>query len=147
MLAVDGSHCLACEKGKWSNSIAATTCTNCIAGRYNNQTASSLIDACIDCGVGRYSTFGEAAISSAVCLICRVGAATNVPTRGTSCEDCEMGKYNPHKEQAFCASCLVGTYLPSTGSVASTQCLLCEVGKASSVTGVGTSCTDCTPGE
>ena len=150
MLAVDGSPCLACEKGKWSDSIAATsetTCINCLAGQYNDQTASTSVDACIDCGEGRYSTFGEAATSSADCVICRVGAATNVLTGGTSCDDCGIGKYNPHDEQAFCISCLAGTYLPSTGSVASTQCLLCEIGKASDVAGLGTNCADCTPGE
>ena len=145
--ALAATSCVACEKGKWSDSIAGTSCTNCLAGQYNDQTASTSIDACIDCTAGRYSTVGGAAISSAVCNICRVGAATNTPSRATSCEDCEMGKYNPHKEQVSCTSCLTGTYLPSTGSVASTQCLLCEIGKASDVIGLGTNCADCTPGE
>jgi len=135
---MNGSPCLACALGKWSDTVGASaesTCVNCLEGTYNDQTASTSIAACLDCGSGRYSIAGQAATSSSVCVACLEGTY-NDQTGAYTCIGCPIGRYSSAISAisaSNCTSCGSGYTTATIATTTFDDCLqeivICQEGE------------------
>jgi hypothetical protein len=82
--------CTDCEGGKFSDSEAktsATDCGTCVAGKYSGAGAA----VCTDCAAGKFA----AGTASTVCTDCDTGkfSGLTAQTSSAACTDCDAGKY------------------------------------------------------
>ena len=169
--AADGTHCVDCSAGRYSNafkapsssscgictsgsfsSLAAWNCTSCDAG--TSSTAES--ETCGACPSGKYSSaaapecidcdpgYHQPSPSSSSCDICVAGTAS--PTASADCTDCDAGYYSSSDGASECTACDPGTYQTAA---AQAECDDCVVGKKSSATAATSSgtCSKCSKGK
>lgn len=138
--------CLACEAGKFKNTVGTLGCTDC---PQNSQSLIGSTDcvcvagytgpdggACTTCVAGKY----KATSGSAGCTDCGAGKylTTAGATTESSCVACAAGKYSTTvgaSVTATCLDCAAGKYLTTTGAAAESACVACAAGTYSAATG------------
>ena len=81
MMLNDGTKCLPCESGKFTNHVKSNICKKCETGRYNDR------------------------LNSTFCHVCEVGKY-NDETAQLKCKHCSIGMYNPNNESRSVSNCL-----------------------------------------
>jgi hypothetical protein len=74
---------------------------------------------------------------------CPVGSG--LLSNGSGCEVCPVGRWSSVEDNSQCVDCAVGMATASTGSVAESDCQVCEAGKYGAT--AGSPCEDCVPGK
>ncbi len=96
--SADGTSCLSCSLGQFSNAGDAS-CTNCVAGKFAATEASG---SCATCSDGKY-----ASASFSTCVECSAGSYST-PADVTKCTLCVPGKYSLAGGQSYCNDCAAG---------------------------------------
>ena len=151
----DGDDCVLCAAGKFAPNERSAVCDDCAAGTYLPESHKVRIE-CFNCGDGNGET---GAISCSGCLLGRYTL-----DHGTTCIDCDPGKFSvggsisscktcpvgfyASVKAAVCQFCLAGTYSTTLGAGSISSCVACVAGKYSVVLGSSTSdsCQDCPVG-
>ena len=161
------SSCINCEVGRYQGDTGKTNCRHCESGKYIGSTGQP---SCSSCGSGKYSIWHTVVHSYAwgsywhgaqSCISCALGkfaaggtstspGATRCDTcqtgkygDGSTCEDCQSGKFQWTTGQSSCINCEVGRYQGDTGK---TNCVYCESGKYQGSSGKP-SCSSCGSGK
>ena len=136
-LTTGGTSCNTCNVGKYAENTASSSCTQCPSGTYTDLIGSSN---CTDCPSNYYSpTLGASQLSD--CLACANGTFSQAGSSVCS-SLCTAGSWF---DGTTCVQCNPGKYNPNDGSTESRDCILCEVGKYGFGSG-NSVCTDCTAG-
>ena len=142
--------CERCDPGRWAVQVSfgVRTCSGCAAGKYSNEFGRT--EQCTEgCPEGKWS-HKTRAINASECKLCDRGKRSNTKGRGTDCGLCPKGKYNDQLGQIFCQNCAAGKFLKVTGQKSKEDCKLCQIGRYSSFSGLGSDCSECfyatTPG-
>ncbi|GMH97129.1 hypothetical protein TrVE_jg7824 [Triparma verrucosa] len=133
----DGGPCATCPQGKYSTPASAS-CTTCQVGRY----AGAGQGECTLCGQGKYLN-STGAVAETQCKVCAIGKYNDIPGLGTTCPDCQKGKFAAATGYALCKDCVTGTCASEVGSA---ECLQCQKGSHSNSTGAAT-CSKCEEGK
>eukprot|EP00947_MAST-08B_sp_MAST-8B-sp1_P001667 g1667.t1 len=80
--------------------------------------------------------------SCAPCTKGRYSSLSSLISVGSSCTDCEMGKYQPASGQTSCTLCAGGKYSDQTGQSSNSACKNCPIPKYQDLTGTS-KCKDC----
>jgi hypothetical protein len=106
-------------------------------------TSVSRQTSCMECAGGAWATEDHTGCTSN--FICPIGSG-QVP-EGGSCEVCPAGKHNGVEDDSACVPCAAGTYIGTTGSTSSDDCVDCETGKYSTSPDGVSECTMCDAGK
>ena len=109
--------CQTCEAGKFSDTIGAGDCKQCLKGYYREADSTELTS-CIQCIKGETSKEGASS-----CDGCDVGKYGS--TAGT-CSPCPSGQYQDGKGESSCKECDVDTYLNEQGKSSKADCHACS---------------------
>ena len=163
------SSCLPCDAGKYCSQQGATSATSlCDPGYYciksaivSNPTDGITGDVCLpgyycpqgstaptSCDPGSYCNQKALSQVSGSCLqgyYCIINATSPIPTDGITGNICPFGNYCPAGSSSP-QQCQQGTYGPSSGLGASTDCLLCSYGRYCGSTGLSAPTGNCSQG-
>jgi len=114
----NGSACLSCPPGSFSNRAGSTACSVCPAGSFSSSAGAS---SCGLCSAGRYSSPG-----SPSCSVCAAGTFSG--NGSASCTRCPVGQVAP-AGSSQCSACPEGTAADSTQA----SCSVCAAGSAVTV--------------
>ena len=136
------SECVACQPGKYSDSMAAATgCIACPRGTNSPLLSARLLDCTCNRGFK-----GNA--DGMPCERCSTGKY-KVPTGSANCSVCGRGWYNPDMaaiDATFCVACLPGKYGMTQAAAHSTECIQCEAGSYAANSGTS-ECDKCEAGK
>lgn len=107
--------CKECAVGKYAKAEGSASCQSCEPGKYNSENGNS----CLSCPRGWKRSSQDPA---SACLECGEGQTT-YDTSSSSCESCEIGKYQ--KDKMDCVNCEAGKYQDTK---AQDECKTCEQG-------------------
>ena len=162
--------CVNCPKGYWQNQIGISSCQLCDKGKYNDQVGIvEEDDACKICATGKYNTLTARTVETD-CTLCGIGRYMDSTKTGSpdsdDCRSCPKGKYENEKgvsgqhadsnsdaaqrAKVNCKRCPTGRYnKQESRSVMATHCLMCDVGRYSTETGLNNSeeCKRCMMGK
>ena len=130
--------CLRCAKNAYSVEVNATRCIQCPAGFEAPAVGSAF---CQVCDGGSFSSRGTP------CKKCSTGRHKVASSSGTtsSCQDCELGRYQAQAGRAVCRACTPGQHQEQRGQ---TACVDCKKNEFSDDSGDGnlTFCRQCPSG-
>jgi hypothetical protein len=105
--------CISCNKGKWSDKLAATansTCIDCLAGIGKKFLWLFMFHMLTRChnDAGSFSTT-PAANSSSTCRVCPAGSFSNITGSSyNSCSPCANGTFASQAGRSACTKCSAG---------------------------------------
>lgn len=150
-----GLGCIVCPTGRYSDTSAASECTDCGDGYYTSLAGSSSITDCAACVLGKYYQTTDTSGYNEYCRDCRTDcyvcpAGEYASSTGTvTCDACPSAKYSdgtiPSTE--YCEDCSAGYGDPTmTGADdAANGCGKCQAGTYSD--GDGVACQACPAGQ